>query len=95
MQPHQAVVDIYKKANGITGKPEVTKSGPVTTYSYRSDKYGTDVQEVVLSNGTHGWAGSQDHSGDIHFMNLGVPSPDFSASDAIANFFLEHPLVKK
>jgi poly(3-hydroxybutyrate) depolymerase len=95
IQPQQAIIDTYNKANGITTKPEITSLGAVTTYSYHSKQYGTDVQEVVLANGTHGWAGSTDHSGDIHFKNIGVPSPDFSASNAVAGFFLSHRLIKQ
>jgi poly(3-hydroxybutyrate) depolymerase len=95
IQPQQSIVDIYNKANGITSKPEITSVGPVTTYSYHSEQYGTDVQEVALGTGTHGWAGSTDHTGDIHFMKIGVPSPDYSASDSVAGFFLSHRLIKK
>ncbi len=95
IEPQQHIIDSYNKANGITTGPQVTKGNQVTTSTYHSTKYGTDVSQVALNRGTHGWAGSTDHSGDIHFLNLGVPSEDYSASDSISKFFLEHPLVKK
>ena len=95
IEPQQYTVDTYNKANGITTAPQVTKNGDVTTYSYHSAQFGTDVSQVALGQGTHGWAGSSDHSGDIHFLNLGVPAEDYSASDSIAKFFLNHPLVKE
>jgi poly(3-hydroxybutyrate) depolymerase len=95
IEPQQHIVDAYNKANGITTPSQITRSGEVTTYSYHSARYGTDVSQVALGQGTHAWAGSTDHSGDIHFLDLGVPFEGYSASDSIAKFFLNHPLVKE
>jgi poly(3-hydroxybutyrate) depolymerase len=77
-------------AANTTQKTETNNHDEIDTY--KNSSTGVEVKAVKLSTGTHGWAGSTDHSGDIHFMNLGVPNETFNASDSIAAFLLNHPL---
>jgi poly(3-hydroxybutyrate) depolymerase len=76
-----------------------------STTDYVSQSTGVEVKAITLNSGTHAWAGSNDHSGDIAI--IGVPSAQyedpkdpndpknpkdsFNASQSIATFFEEHP----
>jgi poly(3-hydroxybutyrate) depolymerase len=93
IEPQRYTVDAYKKADGITGDGQVEKTPDMTTYDYRNPANGAEVRQVTLAAGTHGWAGSTDHSGDMKI--IGQPNEKLSASDSIAKFFLDHPLIKE
>ncbi len=100
IQPQQFIVDAYNRANGLmdpkTGQPlapKLSTDGDITTKSWVNPNTGAETRIVALSTGTHGWAGSTDHTGDVHFHNLGVPNATLDASDAVLKFLVDHPLV--
>jgi poly(3-hydroxybutyrate) depolymerase len=90
IQPQRYIVDTFRRADGISTPPQIFKTPDFTIYNSRNPSTGVEVRQVTLAEGTHGWAGSADHSGDMAI--IGQPNEKFSASDAIARFFLEHPL---
>jgi poly(3-hydroxybutyrate) depolymerase len=91
IEAQRTIVNTYKKADGIDATGEVLKTPDMSIYDWRNPATGAEVRQVTLSQGTHAWAGSSDHSGDIPI--IGQPNEKFSASDAIAKFLLEHPLI--
>jgi len=92
IEPQSYAIAKFTAADATSSMQKVETNNHNEIDDYRNSSTGVEVKAVKLSTGTHGWAGSTDHSGDIHFMNLGVPNETFSASDSIAEFFLEHPL---
>jgi poly(3-hydroxybutyrate) depolymerase len=91
IESQSRIVENYRAAIGAAGEPRVTVGNNDTTRVYTNTATGAEVRQVVLNTGTHGWAGSNDHSGDIPV--IGVPNERYSASDSIAEFFMSHPLV--
>jgi poly(3-hydroxybutyrate) depolymerase len=92
IEPQRYIVDAYKKADGIDGDGQTTKTPDTSTYDFRNPTTGAEVRQITLQAGTHGWAGSSDHSGDM--MIIGQPNEKVSASDEMAKFLLDHPLIK-
>ena len=100
VQSQQYIVDAYNRANGlvdpVTGEtpaPVVTKSGDIRTRSWLNPANGTENRQVTLSTGTHGWAGSRDHSGDIPIV--GIPNGTLNASAEIVRFLKDHSLSEQ
>src|ERR1700677_2887541 len=84
IEAQRYTVDMYKKAAGITGNGTVEKNPDYTIYDNKNAATGAEVKQVTLNDGTHGWAGSSDHTGDMKI--IGIPNEKFSASDAIGQF---------
>jgi poly(3-hydroxybutyrate) depolymerase len=93
IEAQRSIVDTYKKADGIDAAGNVLKTSGMSIYDFHNPINGAEVRQVTLAKGTHAWAGSSDHSGDIPI--IGQPNEEFSASDAIAKFLLEHPLIAR
>ena len=93
--PQRATVDAFKTADGITGNGQVSKNIDYSIYDFKNAKNGAEVKQITLNEGSHGWAGSKDHSGDMHFMNIGVPNMKVDAGKEVADFFMNHPLIKE
>jgi hypothetical protein len=93
IQAQGDIVNAYKKADGITGDGQTIKGPDKTAYDFRNPSTGAEVRQITLNEGTHAWAGSSDHTGDIPI--IGQPNEKFSASDAIGYFFLAHPLIQE
>jgi len=98
IQDQKYIVDAYNRANGLvdpkTGKagdPAVTQRGDITTRSWVNTANGAETRQVILGTGTHGWAGSIDHRGDIAV--IGIPNETFNASEAMLDFLKKHPLI--
>jgi poly(3-hydroxybutyrate) depolymerase len=92
IEPQSYSINKFTTADAASNMQKVETKDHDEIDTYRNSTSGVEVKAVKLSTGTHGWAGSTDHSGDIHFMNLGVPNETYNASDAIAEFFLKHPI---
>jgi poly(3-hydroxybutyrate) depolymerase len=93
IEPQRYTVAAYKNADGITSDAPVVTTPDMTIYDSLNAKTGAEVRQITLAQGTHGWAGSTDHSGDLPIV--GIPNEKLSASDEIGNFFLDHPLIKE
>jgi poly(3-hydroxybutyrate) depolymerase len=87
IEPQTYAVNAFTKADG-TGAPTVTQSGGNSSEVYSNTATGAEVKAVQLGNGTHGWAGSTDHSNDI--PGIGMPNETYNASEEISQFFMQH-----
>jgi len=92
IEPQRTIVSTYRGADGAKAG-QTTMTPDLSIYDFKNLANGTEVRQVTLNQGTHAWAGSTDHSGDIPI--IGQPNEKFSASDAIAQFFLNHPLAQE
>jgi poly(3-hydroxybutyrate) depolymerase len=97
IQSQSDIVNAYRQAGNLGPDSKIAVNTTTTTpdqvtRNYLNPTNGTEVRQVVLARGTHGWAGSTDHSGDIAI--IGQPNTTFNASDAVSDFFLHHALVR-
>jgi poly(3-hydroxybutyrate) depolymerase len=95
IEAQRYTVNAYKAAAGMTGINgigQTTITPDMSIYDFNNPANGAEVRQVTLAQGTHAWAGSTDHSGDIPI--IGQPNEKYSASDSISQFFLEHPLIQ-
>jgi poly(3-hydroxybutyrate) depolymerase len=102
IQPQQFIVDAYNRANGLmdpkTGQPLAPKQsidGDITMKSWVNATNGAETRIISLGTGSHGWAGSTDHSGDVPFHNIGIPNETMDAADAVLKFLVDHPLIEQ
>jgi len=84
--PVSRAVSLWVEHNGCRASPQRSAHGPIVQETYAGGRDGTEVILYTIDGGGHAWPG-----GRRGWWLGDAPTTEWSAADAMCEFFLRHP----